>query len=197
MIKLIAFLAIFIFCSPVYGEILVYKIAGNINGVDFEEDGKIRMKLRGYCVMDVDFDQNEIASSALILKGSDDSDVDLQETIIDIVYEFNTIEKTYKHEWLSLELFDEGYGFDAILTGKTKNTAIGSGSNEKVARGLKGKVICSEATPVLDHKTMGSGSITMKLSLDKTSKANKKTMSLRQVVADIQEHLYSRGHDYY
>ena len=197
MIKLLTLLTVFILCPPAYGEILVYKIAGNIDGIDLEEENNVKMKLRGYLLMDMDFTQNEIAGSTLILSGSDDSQVDLQETIDNIVYEFNVIEKTSKYEYLSIEFFDEGYGFDAILTGKTKNTAIGSGNKQRVAKTLKGSVICSEAIPVLDHNSMGSGSIALRLSLSKTSSTNRKRMSLRQAVITIQEALYNSGHEYY
>jgi len=197
MIKLLTLLTVFILCPPAYGEILVYKIAGNIDGIDLEEENNVKMKLRGYLLMDMDFTQNEIAGSTLILSGSDDSQVDLQETIDNIVYEFNVIEKTSKYEYLSIEFFDEGYGFDAILTGKTKNTAIGSGNKQRVAKTLKGSVICSEAIPVLDHNSMGSGSIALRLSLSKTSSTNRERMSLRQAVITIQEALYNSGHEYY
>ena len=87
MIKLFALLTVFILCSPAYGEILVYKISGNIDGIDLETEGDVKMKLRGYLLIDMDFSQDEIAGSTLILRGSDDSQTALQETIENIVFD--------------------------------------------------------------------------------------------------------------
>jgi hypothetical protein len=197
MIKLLALLTVFILCTPAYGEILVYKVSGKINGIDLEEQDDIKMKLRGYFLMDMDFTQSEIAGSTLILSGCNGSHIDLQETIDNIVYEFSLIEKTSTYEYLSIEFYDEGYGFDAILSGKTKYARIGSGNKQGVAKTLKGSLICSEAIPILDHNTMGSGSIKLRLSAGKTININRKGMSLRQAVMTIQEALYNSGHEYY
>jgi hypothetical protein len=143
-------------------------------------------------VLDASISQVKVNSSALIFIGSDASNAKIQETVSDIVFEFR---KT--SEWLSIELYDESYGMDCVLTGGAKSTDIGSADKENVAKGFDGNIVISGTLPLIDRDARSFGPIKLKLDANTTKDANKKTMSFLQVVADLQTKLLNSGYQYY
>jgi hypothetical protein len=192
MKRLFAIIIILVLCRPVYGEVLVYNISGSTKGVDIETGNYLRQQLRGYLVLDASISQVKVNSSALIFIGSDASNAKIQETVPDIVFEFR---KTA--EWLSIELYDESYGMDCVLTGGAKSADIGSANKENVAKGFNGNIVISGTLPLIDRDARSSGPIKLKLDANTTKDANKKTMSFLQVVADLQTKLLNSGYQYY
>jgi hypothetical protein len=192
MKRLFAIIIMLVLCRPVYGEVLVYNISGSTKGVDIETGNYLRQQLRGYLVFDASISQVKVNSSALIFIGSDASNAKIQETVSDIVFEFR---KT--SEWLSIELYDESYGMDCVLTGGAKSTDIGSADKENVAKGFNGNIVISGTLPLIDRDARSSGPIKLKLDANTTKDANKKTMSFLQVVADLQTKLLNSGYQYY
>lgn len=197
MKRLFAFIVILIFCRPVYGEVLVYTISCSTKGVDIETGSYVKQKLRGYFVADITINQNKVNSSAMIFKGIDPSNAKIQETIPDTVFEFRKTTGSSGTEWVSMELYDESYGMDCILTGGAKRSDIGSSNRENIANGLNGNIVISGTLPLIDCDARSSGPMKLKLDVNKTKDANKATKNFPQVVESLQSELLSRGYQYY
>lgn len=198
MKKLILLLVLVALCVPAYGDILIYKVSIKVQGI--AENGSAEMgkaSLKGYLVLDVvDFSTSPImiVDDTLLVYGKDN--------IGDKIYN-----STNTGLWIDGFVIDSksavfaymnAWGADLSATGKSKMTDIGTLQDEVIAKSLKGALTTNPGgmSDPLDPVTSlyGSGKVSAKLDSKYTKEANEDTLTLANVVLEIEDYLLDKGY---
>ncbi len=180
MMKLAILFMIVGFCMPAYGEFLIYKVKGKVKGLDTDAVESASGSWKGYLVIDIDPDEAVIGDivqeDILIITEIDGDDVcGIFYDVIDLDVIEEDLDGKDQDGW-GLQIWAGGISL-AQLAGKAKERDIGSGTDEYIAKKLKGVImvdgdIPTSAGPGTGPDIYGTGKITLKLKSSWTKDVN-------------------------